>query len=115
MATAHRCWRRRRVSDESARESRIVVVVRGRVQGVGYRWFVRREAERRGVRGWVANLPDGGVEVVAEADERVLDAFVERLRDGPPGASVRDVEVRTEPPRGGLGTFEIRSGAHRGD
>ena len=45
---------------------RLVAIVRGQVQGVGYRWFVQREAARLGLQGWVANQLDGSVEVVAE-------------------------------------------------
>ena len=68
------------------------VVVRGRVQGVGFRWFVREQGRLLGVRGWVRNRSDGGVEVSADADSATLDSFRARLRQGPPGAVVTDVE-----------------------
>jgi acylphosphatase len=96
-------------------QSRVVATVRGIVQGVGFRWFVQREASRLGVVGWVANLPDGSVEVVAEGDEATLDQLVGRLREGPAASDVRRVDVRREPARGTLVSFGIRSGAHRGD
>jgi acylphosphatase len=97
------------------RPERLVVIVRGRVQGVGYRWFVQREASRLQLHGWVANRSDGGVEVVAEGRPGELEELVEALWQGPAGADVREVEVGHEPARGGLSGFSIRSGAHRGD
>lgn len=68
------------------------VVVRGRVQGVGFRWFVREEARAGGVAGWVRNTPDGAVEVAANGSAVALDRLRQRLREGPPGASVTAVE-----------------------
>jgi acylphosphatase len=67
-------------------------LVSGRVQGVGFRWFVLREAERLGVRGWASNLPDGRVEVVGAADPPVLDQFERSLATGPMLARVDNVE-----------------------
>ena len=98
-----------------ADRQRFVASVHGFVQGVGFRWFVQREAGRLGVDGWVANAPDGSVEVVAEGPPDRLAALESALREGPPGASVRDVRLRHEPARGDLREFTIRSGAHRGD
>lgn len=95
--------------------SRLVAVVRGSVQGVGFRWFVEREAARLGLDGWVANHADGSVEVVAEGSPGALGQLVLQLWEGPSGASVADVEVRHEPARGNIVGFTIRSGAHRGD
>jgi acylphosphatase len=81
--------------------------VHGRVQGVGYRYFALRQAEALGVAGYARNLPDGSVEVVAEAGDETLAAFEERLRDGPAFASVADVDREAIGPRGGQG-FHIR-------
>lgn len=68
-------------------------VVRGRVQGVGFRWFVTRNAADLGVRGTVRNRADGAVEVVLQADEaEPVVALVERIRGGPPGSRVHAVE-----------------------
>jgi acylphosphatase len=64
----------------------------GRVQGVGFRWFVRRAAQEFGLTGQVRNLPDGRVEVEAAGAPERLDAFRERLRQGPPGARVTHLE-----------------------
>ncbi len=93
----------------------IEATVSGHVQGVGFRWFVRREADALGLGGWVANLPDGSVQVVAEGPEAAVDALVEALRDGPAGAWVSDVRVADRPVSGRVDSFEIRVGHHRGD
>jgi len=82
-------------------------LVTGRVQGVGYRYFVLREAERLGVAGFARNLPDGSVEVVAEGTEEVLGQLEARLRAGPSFASVAAVDRAPMPPRGDAG-FHIR-------
>ena len=65
--------------------------VSGRVQGVGFRWFVREEARRLGLAGWVRNLPTGEVELVAEGPPSAIDAFARTIGKGPPGARVEDV------------------------
>lgn len=72
-------------------------VVYGRVQGVGFRWFVKHQADRLGLRGSVTNLRDGSVEVVAEGAEDGLQALLEALRRGPPGARVERVEQHEAP------------------
>jgi acylphosphatase len=82
-------------------------LVAGRVQGVGYRYFVMREAESLGVTGYARNLSDGRVEVVAEGSGEVLDAFEARLREGPAFANVGAVERTPIAPRGD-GSFHIR-------
>jgi acylphosphatase len=82
-------------------------VVQGRVQGVGYRYFVLRQAEALGVCGFARNLPDGAVEVVAEGSAEVLAAFEALLRDGPAFAEVTGVEREESPGRGSSG-FHIR-------
>ncbi len=74
--------------------------VRGRVQGVGFRYSAVREARRIGVRGMVRNCGDGSVEVVAEGSAGCLSQFLEWLRKGPPGAHVRDVDVDHAPTDG---------------
>ena len=82
-------------------------LVRGRVQGVGYRYFVLQQAEGLGVAGFARNLPDGSVEVVAEADDAVLQQLEAHLRTGPSFAKVAAVERLDVAPRGGQG-FHIR-------
>ena len=79
----------------------------GRVQGVGYRYFVLQEAEALGVAGYTRNLPDGSVEVVAEAVEELIVTFEERLREGPAFARVEGLDRAAITPRGDQG-FHIR-------
>ncbi len=67
-------------------------LISGRVQGVGFRWFVLREAENLGVRGWARNLPDGKVEVEGVAAPQTLDRFEQALETGPMLARVDNVE-----------------------
>ena len=87
----------------------------GRVQGVGFRWFVLREAMALRLDGWVANTPDGSVQCVAEGLRPDLELLLERLREGPPAAIVERVIEAWMPATGTLGPFELRSGAHPGD
>lgn len=94
---------------------RAVVVVRGVVQGVGFRWFVQRTASGLGLQGWVRNQPDGSVELAAEGPADALESLLGAVRDGPDGAWVSEVIVRREPPTGMGGGFAIRSGSHPGD
>ncbi len=95
--------------------ARLDAIVRGRVQGVGYRVFALREAMSLGLAGFVANRADGGVHVIAEGPRGDLEALVERLREGPPAGWVDDVMALWEPARGIGPGFRIESGHHRGD
>jgi acylphosphatase len=83
------------------------VVVSGRVQGVGFRWFVRETAIELGLAGWVRNRPDGNVEVAADGDETVVSRFRELLRKGPPHAMVVSVDDVPSEPRTLPLPFEI--------
>jgi acylphosphatase len=67
------------------------LIVTGRVQGVGFRWFVRETARRVGLAGWVYNRPDGAVELAAEGDDESVALLRKAVRSGPPGAWVDDV------------------------
>jgi len=82
-------------------------VVRGRVQGVGFRWFVEREAHILGIAGWVRNNADGSVEVLAMGSREQLLGLRSRLRAGPRAARVDDVEETETKPVAGLTTFRI--------
>jgi len=64
------------------------LLVRGRVQGVGFRWFVRVQARRLNLSGWVANRQDGTVELAASGDQEKLDELKRRVKRGPDGAQV---------------------------
>ncbi len=82
--------------------------VHGRVQGVGFRWFVLHCARQLGVVGYVRNCPDGSVEVVAEGEPAALKRLVEQVRIGPPAARVEAVEVQWGEPTGEFRSFEVR-------
>jgi acylphosphatase len=82
-------------------------IVRGRVQGVGFRWFVEREAHILGIAGWVRNNADGSVEVLAMGSRDQLHGLRSRLRAGPRAARVDDVEETETQPVAGLTTFRI--------
>jgi len=82
-------------------------VVRGRVQGVGFRWFVEREAHMLGIAGWVRNNFDGSVEVLAMGSCDQLSGLRLRLRQGPRAARVDDVEETDAKPVAGLNSFRI--------
>lgn len=73
-------------------EARRGLILRGRVQGVGFRWWTRELAARHGVRGDVRNLPDGSVEIHVAGPGQAVEGFVERLRGGPRGARVDSIE-----------------------
>jgi acylphosphatase len=94
---------------------RLDVVVRGRVQGVGYRVFALRAAMQLGLTGWVANLPDGAVRCVAEGDAASLEELARQLRAGPPAALVEQVLMAWPPATGEFASFSLRSGWHAGD
>jgi acylphosphatase len=82
-------------------------LVRGRVQGVGFRWFVEREAHILGIAGWVRNRADGTVEVLAMGTRDQLSGLRTRLREGPRAARVDDVEESDAEPVKGLNAFRI--------
>jgi acylphosphatase len=83
-------------------------VIAGRVQGVGFRWFTRDVAVREGIHGWVQNLDDGSVEVVAEGDVTSIDRLEAAVRRGPSSARVDGFDVEELAPSGRNAGFEIR-------
>jgi acylphosphatase len=82
-------------------------LVRGRVQGVGFRWFVEREAHTLGIAGWVRNNSDSSVEVLAVGTREQLSALRARLQEGPRAARVDAVEESEAKPVSGLTNFRI--------
>jgi acylphosphatase len=82
-------------------------VIRGRVQGVGFRWFVEREAHLLGIAGWVRNNADSTVEVLAVGALEQLVRLRSRLQQGPRAARVDDVEESEAKPVAGLTSFRI--------
>ncbi len=91
-----------------ADQKAVTARVTGRVQGVGYRYTAAHTAQRLGLVGWVRNAPDGSVEIRAQGDGRVLEQFVEFLRQGPRSARVRSVDVRSVTPDPSLTGFAVR-------
>ena len=88
-------------------------LVTGRVQGVGFRYFVGTVADRLGVVGWVRNVANGDVEVWAQAEADVIEQFIGRLREGPPTAYVQSVAVEWKQRDATLVGFEFRPTAYR--
>ncbi len=87
---------------------RLSATVTGRVQGVGFRWWVRAAADRLGLTGWVMNGADErSVELVAEGPVASLDQLERLLRQGPSGANIDRVEVTRSPASGSYGRFQI--------
>ena len=97
------------MSGEAAGDlERLSATITGRVQGVGFRWWVRSAAHRMGLTGWVMNGADErSVELVAEGPNASLDQLEQMLRQGPPGAVVDSVETRRSPASGSYGRFQI--------
>lgn len=87
---------------------RIHAVIKGTVQGVGYRYFAVMRAGGLDITGYARNIPGGDVEVVAEGEEENLEKFLELLRRGPSGAYVRDAVVAWLPATGEFYDFAIR-------
>ncbi len=87
---------------------RFRIMVSGRVQGVFYRDFARREAEKLGINGYVKNLSNGSVEIVAEGEGKSMEKFIAVCRKGPLMAFVKGAEIKEEPPTGEFDGFDIR-------
>lgn len=94
---------------------RLEASARGRVQGVGFRYFVLRRGMELGLTGWVANESDGSVRCVAEGPRSDLEALLETMERGPAGALVEGVSATWSGATGTLRDFGIRAGGHRGD
>ena len=85
------------------------ITIEGKVQGVGYRYFVRARALELDLSGYARNLPDGKVAVVAEGDKKDLDTLVDYLKTGPPRARVKEVTISISPFTGNYKGFFITS------
>jgi acylphosphatase len=86
----------------------IYLVISGRVQGVGFRYFARQKAQELQISGWVKNTPDGKLEIEAEGDSQNLDAFIEWMRIGPSRAVVRSFSNSEVSPIRNFTNFIIR-------
>lgn len=85
-----------------------VITVTGLVQGVGYRFFCVRQAQQHNIRGYVQNLGNGDVQVVAEGSRGVINDFVKRLKVGPVSAHVTGIDVQYSEEEKGFDTFDVR-------
>ena len=84
------------------------IIVQGVVQGVGYRFFVLNQAKLYGVMGFVRNMPDGTVQVVAEGKKGIVNDFIDRLRIGPLSAHVTGLEVKWDDKDSGYTEFRLQ-------
>lgn len=89
-------------------DARIHLFASGRVQGVFFRFETKNKALKLGVTGWVRNLPDGRVEVLAEGERKAVNDLIQFCRSGPPGAKVIHLEVNWEKPTGEYSSFIIK-------
>jgi acylphosphatase len=89
-------------------KKRVHVFVSGIVQGVGYRWFVRKNAKILNLKGWVANLNDGRVEAVIEGEEEKIEKILKLMKSGHPFARVDEIKISFEDFKGEFEDFEIK-------
>lgn len=87
---------------------RIGVLVQGRVQGVGFRYFAESTARELALTGWVRNTPDGNVELEAQGSEEGITGFIAELRNGPRTGYVSDMQILEMPLLKSESAFEIR-------
>jgi acylphosphatase len=86
---------------------RVELLIAGMVQGVGFRYYTYQKAQQLRITGWVKNLPDGRVEVLAEGEQSVLEELISELKTGPSFSSVRDIEITWSEPTGQYSSFEV--------
>ncbi len=87
---------------------RLHATIQGNVQGVGFRHFTRQTAQEQGLTGWVRNLRDGRVEVMAEGEHENLNQLLLRLRKGPISADVNDIDYEFKEAQGEFTAFRVR-------
>lgn len=83
------------------------IIVKGIVQGVGYRFFALRQAQSGRLKGWVRNRPNGNVEIEVEGEQDQIDAFIEELKTGPRFAQVTDVIVTWKDFKDKFSSFDV--------
>ncbi|MCC6275890.1 MAG: acylphosphatase [Leptospiraceae bacterium] len=88
--------------------ARAKIIVTGKVQGVGFRYFVLQKAQESRLKGYTQNLPTGEVEAVAEGEKNFIEDFYKALQRGPSGSQVTDSTIRWEEATGRFQTFEIK-------
>jgi len=89
-------------------EVRAEIIVNGLVQGVGYRYFVQREANKLGLKGFVKNLFTGEVLTVVEGEKAIVEEMIKKIRVGPSHASVKSCKVDWQEPKNEFTDFEVR-------
>ncbi len=89
-------------------KSRARVIIKGIVQGVNFRYYTQREAQKNSVNGWVGNLPDGSVTAVFEGDEEDVEKMVQWCRRGPSSAHVTELIAQPEEYRGEFSSFSVK-------
>jgi len=89
-------------------EKRFHIVVYGRVQGVGFRYFTSETAQEMGLSGWVRNMPDRNVEIEIQGAGERIDQFCTIVRDGPPLGHVTNMDIQPRPVKSGESGFHIR-------
>ncbi len=89
-------------------EVRAEIVVNGLVQGVGFRYFVMREAQKLGLNGYVKNLYNGEVLTVVEGEKSIVEEMIKRLRIGPIHASVKSCKIDWQEPKNEFTEFEVK-------
>jgi len=83
------------------------MLIEGRVQGVGFRYFVLKWAQRLGVTGWVRNNFDGSVECEVEGDRSLVEEFIAKVKIGPTWSSVQDIKIDYKPYEGKYRNFDV--------
>ena len=96
------------LESKTSKLARLHARVHGLVQGVNFRWYTHRRASDLGLRGFVRNLPDGSVEVVAEGQRGSLDTLLDFIQVGPSAAEVESVDTQWGQPTGEFSRFEVR-------
>lgn len=89
-------------------QTRLELIIKGRVQGVGYRLSAQARARSLGLSGWVRNCADGSVQAIVEGPQDVVVAFLEWCRQGPPLARVTELQHNFSEPKGHFEGFELR-------
>ena len=84
------------------------LTVRGRVQGVGFRFFTRSIAEKLAVSGWVRNTPTGNVKIFVQGKQTIINEFIKHIKKGPPSALVKEVEIIPKQPDPNFANFKVK-------
>jgi acylphosphatase len=84
------------------------IIVKGFVQGVGFRWFVQKHANHLGLNGWVRNLSNGDVEIEVEGERSLVEELIKLVKVGPRYAQVEDLQITWKPYEGKYKSFEIK-------